>query len=472
MSTLEKARKINSLKKIYGTFAEIGAGQETARFFFQAGGASATITKTMSAYDMIFSDAIYGPEESGRYVCEPRLQKMLSREFDLIIERLEGRRKDPTCFFSFANTVATGSFSNRSPGHGWVGVRFQTSPGSYPSEVRIHVRMTDNQAVAQQETLGVVGVNLIFASLFYLNDPISFIRSLKDDLEEGRLEVDAIRFAGPAFEGLDNRIMEIELVRENLAQAVIFDHCGEPTSPSDYLYRKHILALRGHFRPITLTTKQMMDAGVASLKASEGVDPGRVLALAEISMFELTQDGRFDPFDFLARVDMLASIGLPTLVTSLQDDYSLVEYLHQYSSCKRALVQGTHKLKTFFSSESYKHVNGGILEALGRMLSHGTKQYFYPIHTDQGALRLEDIALDSKTGHLVNYLREGGGIEEIPPGEETAKYLSPDQVLKMIEALSKGWETHVPPSVAQIIMDRSLFGLGSKFENSKSQKRP
>jgi len=463
MSTLEKARKINSLKKIYGTFAEIGAGQETARFFFQAGGASATITKTMSAYDMIFSDAIYGPEESGRYVCEPRLQKMLLREYDLIMERLDGRRKDPTCFFSFANTVATGSYANRSPGHGWVGVRFQTSPGSYPSEVRIHVRMTDPQAVSQQETIGVVGVNLIYATLFYLDNPVSFIKSLGHDLEEGRLEVDAIRFTGPAFEGVDNRIMEIELVREKLTQAVIFDHTGQPTSPSDYLYRKHILALRGRFRPITIATQQMLEAGVASLKASEGVDPSRVLPLAEISMFELTQDGRIDPFDFLARVDMLASIGIPTLVTSLQDDYSLVEYLHQYSSCLRALVQGTHKLQSFFSPDTYKHVNGGILEALGRMLSHGTKQYFYPILTDQGALRMGQIPLDSKTNHLVRYLSEGAGIEEIPPRDETAKYLSQDQVLKMIETMSKGWESFVPDSVAQIIRDRSLFGLGSKI---------
>ena len=462
MSTLEKARKINSLKKIYGTFAEIGAGQETARFFFQAGGASATITKTMSAYDMIFSDAIYGPEESGRYVCEPRLQKMLLREFDLIMERLEGRRKEPTCFFSFANTVATGSYANRSPGHGWVGIRFQSSPGSYPSEVRIHVRMTDAQVISQQETIGVVGVNLIYASLFYLDNPIAFIKSLGDDLEEGRLEVDAIRFTGPAFEGLDNRLMEIELVREKLTEAVIFDHTGQPTSPSDYLYRKHILALRGHFRPITIATQQMLEAGVARLKASEGVDPGRVLALAEISMFELTQDGRFDPFDFLARVDMLASIGIPTLVTSLQDDYSLVEYLHRYSTCQRALVQGTHKLQNFFAADTYKHVNGGILEALGRMLSHGTKQYFYPIVKDKGALRLSQISLDSKTSHLVRYLMEGGGVEEIPSNEETAKYLSQDQVLKMIEIMSNGWESFVPASVAQIIMDRSLFGLGSK----------
>ncbi len=458
MSTLDKARKINSAKRIYGTFAEIGAGQETARFFFQAGGASATITKTMSAYDMIFSDAIYGPEENGRYVCEPRLVKMLKREFELILERLDGRRKDPTCFFSFANTVATGRLSDRSPGHGWVGVRFQASPGGPPNEVRIHVRMTDMAPVAQQDTVGVVGVNLIYATLFHRDDPIQFIRSLKDDLEPGRLEVDSIRFDGSVFDGVDNRIMEIELVREGLTEAVIFDQSGEVTNPSDFLYRKHVLAFRGSFRPITNAVQQMMEAGVQCLKNVEQVDGSKVLPLAEISMFELTKADIFDPFDFLSRIDMLASVGYPTLVTSIHDDFSLVEYLHRYSPAIRALVQGTHRASVFLDPNTYKHMNGGILEAMGRMLSHGTKQYFYPVRTKSGILRLKDIDFGGKATHLLNYLFEGNGIEEISPQNQEIDYIKPSEITDLIAKSNQNWEQHVPVSIAQIIKDRSLFG--------------
>lgn len=458
MSTLEKARKINSAKRIYGTFAEIGAGQETARFFFQAGGASATITKTMSAYDMIFSDAIYGPEENGRYVCEPRLIKMLKREYELILERLDGRRKDPTCFFSFANTVTTGRLSDRSPGHGWVGVRFQAKPGGPANEVRIHVRMTDLAPVAQQDTVGVVGVNLIYATLFYRDSPIQFISSLKDDLEPGRLEIDSIRFDGPIFEGVDNRVMEIELVREGLTEAVIFNQNGDVTNPSDFLYKKHVLALRGSFRPITNAVRQMMEAGVERLMNVEQVDSSKVIPLAEITMFELTKSNVFDPFDFLSRIDMLASVGYPTLVTSIHDDFALVEYLHRYSSATRALVQGTHRAGTFLDPNTYKHMNGGILEAMGRMLSHGTKQYFYPVRTNSGILRLRDIEFGAKTTHLLNYLFEGNGIEEILIPGQAVNYIKPSDITDLIAKGDLRWEQNVPVSVAQIIKDRSLFG--------------
>lgn len=458
MTTIEKAREINKTKIFYGTFAEIGAGQETARFFFQAGGASSTITKTMSAYDMVFSDAIYGPEENGRYVCEPRLQKMLSREFDLILERLSGKRKEARCFFSFANTVATGSYSAGTAGHGWVGVRFQVVPDGPANEVRIHVRMTDKHPLSQQEALGIVGVNLIYAALFYRDDCQKFISSLVDDLDDARLEVDSIRFNGPHFRDVDNRLMEIELVRENLTKAVMFDERGDVTNPSEYLYRKHVVALRGMFRPITLAVKQMLDGGVATLKNSPGVDRERVIPLAEISMHKLMIDCQFDPFDFLARIDMLASVGIPTLVTSLQDDFSLVEYLHRYSSQQRALIQGTHRMEHFFDEKNYNHLRGGILEAFGLMLSHGTKRYFYPVHLDSGTLRTADIVLDHKTKLLFDYLMESANIVELAEPEKPEQYIRPSQIVAMIEKNLPDWQKQLPVPVAKIIRERSLFG--------------
>jgi len=461
MPTIEKARAVNKAKIFYGTFAEIGAGQETARFFFQAGGASSTITKTMSAYDMVFSDAIYGPEETGRYVCEPRLQKMLAREFDLILERLEGKKKEGRCYFSFANTVATGSYSAGAAGHGWVGVRFQAVSDGPANEVRIHVRMTDKHPLAQQEALGIVGVNLIFAALFLRDDPQKFVESLLEDLDDFRLEVDSIRFNGPYFNDFDNRLMEIELVRKNLTKAVMFDERGEVTNPSEYLYRKHVVALRGMFRPLTRAVKQMIEAGVAALKATPGVDQDLVIPIAEISMHKLIMDGDFDPFDFLARIDMLASVGIPTLVTSLQDDFSLVEYLHRYSSSQRALIQGTHLIPAFFDEKKYSHLRGGILEAFGLMLSHGTKRYFYPVLLDSGTLRIRDIPLDQKTTNLFNYLLESNSIVELSQPEIAEQYIRPSQIVTMIEKNQNGWEKQIPTPVANIIRERSLFGCKS-----------
>src|SRR5690349_5626885 len=161
-----KALSINLDQRRYGTFAEIGAGQEVVRWFFRVGGAAGTIAKSMSAYDMAVSDAIYGPCD--RYVCRPRLQSMLDYEHDLNLARLNESRGDMTAFFTFADTVAARNFKGTNECHGWMGVKFQAHPRDQDSQVIIHVRMLDVEATLQQEALGIVGVNLLYGA-FYLN---------------------------------------------------------------------------------------------------------------------------------------------------------------------------------------------------------------------------------------------------------------------------------------------------------------
>ena len=225
ITTNRKALAINLDEPKYGTFAEIGAGQEVARHFFQAGGAAGTVAKSLSAYDMKFSDAFYG--KSARYVSRERLELMLNREYDLLVQRLEELRGDRSSFFVFADTVAARSFKGTNECHGWMGVRFQTEPKGPPNEVILHVRMLDRENILQQQALGVIGVNLLYGTFYLAKDQDGFVRSLADGLGQGRIEVDMINFAGPLFADVDNRIMSLKLVEHALTNAVLFSPKGE-----------------------------------------------------------------------------------------------------------------------------------------------------------------------------------------------------------------------------------------------------
>src|SRR5690554_1872902 len=237
LSVRQKALKINLGRRFYGTLSEIGAGQEVARHFFQAGGASGSIAKTISAYDMTFSDEIYGREESGRYVCENRLKRMLNKEFNLLQTRLGSTRGKDHQFFAFANTVAALNFQRTNESHGWMGVRFQDAPENEVSEVIIHVRMLDPQNILQQDAIGIIGVNLIYAAFFLHRYPEAFILSLLDHLDSSRIEIDFIKFSGKAFEKIDNRLMNLFLLQQGMTDAIMFDERGEVVLPSDVLYR-------------------------------------------------------------------------------------------------------------------------------------------------------------------------------------------------------------------------------------------
>src|SRR6266566_4744466 len=457
IGTDEKALHINLDSAKYGTFAEIGAGQEVARRFFRVGGAAGTIAKTMSAYDMTFSDAIYGPAD--RYVSRVRLQTMLDHEFDLLIERLDGKFGAEKTFFVFADTIAARSFKERNESHGWLGVRFQSQPRSQPSQIIIHVRLLDEANVEQQEALGVIGLNLLYGA-FYHSETEKVISSLQENLTPGRIEVDMIKFSGPGFKGVDNRLMSLQLVSQGLTDAVMFTADGETVQPAEVFYKKAILVERGSFRPVTYATNDMLDgAGGVFLKEC-GCSEKDLVVLMEMTLENLLAEGQLNHADFLARVDILGALGRTVLISKFGEYYRLAAYLSRYTNRMIGLVMGVPSWIEILDEKYYLNLEGGILEALGRMFKHGLKLYVYPmIDETTGAITTAtqvEVAPNLKA--LFQFIMDNNFITEITDYRKDFLRIYPATVLAKLKAGDKSWEEMVPPEVAQIIKEREFFG--------------
>lgn len=470
LSLRQKALKINLAKRFYGTFAEIGAGQEVARYFFQAGGASGSIAKTISAYDMTVSDHIYGREASGRYVCESRLIKMLEKEYSLLEERLGGTRGKDHQFFAFSNTVSALNFSRSNESHGWLGVRFQHCPGSEISEVVIHVRMLDPQNVLQQDALGIIGVNLIYACFFLQRDPEAFINSLVDHLDNSRIEVNFIRFGGKAFEDVDNRLMNLHLLKQGMTHAIMFDEKGNVVLPSDHLYKKDVLVVRGSFRPPTLVSFDMIKSGLADFAKSINKPESSVVAISEITISTLKADaGVVTKEDFLARVDLLCALGQKTLITNYPQYYKLANYFARLNVPHLGLVLGIYNFNQVFTDSEYSNVEGGILSALGQLFRDNVKVYIYPYQSEKGAVEsLVNLKVPINLEHIFNHLKENQKIVDVEHPNKDLLHIYSSKVLQMIVSNEPGWEKMVPPVIAKEINEKCLFGhpcfIGQKNE--------
>src|ERR1700726_1914474 len=377
LTTNRKALTVNLDEAKYGTFAEIGAGQEVARQFFQAGGAAGTIAKSISAYDMKFSDEIYG--KAARYVSKERLAKMLEHEYDLLIERLKEVRGDRTTFFVFADTVAARNFKGTNECHGWMGVRFQAEPGSACSDIIMHVRMWDKENILQQQALAIIGVNLIYGAFYFLNDQDKFIQSLVDNLSTDRIEVDMINFSGPLFENVDNRLMSLKLVEYGLTNAVMFGPQGEVLQPSEILHKKAVLVERGSFRPVTHVNVDMIACATAQFMQEPPVKGKEVVVLMEITMNNLLSEGALDASDFLSRVDLLADIGFTVLISNYSEYYRLTSYFRRYTKEMIGVAIGINHLLAIFNEKYYENLEGGILESFGRLFRNSVKLYVYPM---------------------------------------------------------------------------------------------
>ena len=457
IGTDKKALEINLDLQKYGTFAEIGAGQEVARRFFRVGGASGTIAKTMSAYDMTFSDAIYGPAE--RYVSRARLQTMLDHEYALLIERLDKKFGAEKTFFVFADTVAARSFKERRESHGWLGVRFQSEPRGEPSQIIIHVRLLDETNVEQQEALGVIGVNLLHAA-FYCRQPEKLIASLSENLNSGRLEVDMIKFSGPLFERVDNRLMSLQLVSQGLTDAVMFKADGETVQPAEVFYKKAILVERGSFRPVTYATNDMLDgARRVFLKQCNGAGQD-LIVLMEMTLENLLAGGQLDHADFLARVDILGALGRTVLISRFREYYRLAGYLFRYTNKSIGLVMGVPSLIEIFNEKYYANLEGGILEAFGRMFKNGLKLYVYPMIDEASGkiISATQIQVAPNLRSLFRYLIDNQYVQEITDYHPEYLRIYPPDVLAKLQAGDPVWEQMVPPEVAQIIKQREFFG--------------
>jgi len=457
VGTNKKAFQINLDAKKYGTFVEIGAGQEVARRFFQVGGASGTIAKTMSAYDMTFSDAIYGPTD--RYVSRVRLQTMLDREYDLLLERLDKKLGDHRQFFVFADTVAARSFKQHNESHGWLGVRFQKQTRSEPCQIIIHVRMLDEANVDQQEALGVIGVNLLFGA-FYYSEPEKLISSLQENLVPGRIEVDMIKFSGPGFKGVDNRLMSLQLVSQGLTNAVMFTADGETVQPADVFHKKAILVERGSFRPVTYATNDMLDGARHVFVKECGCSETDLVVLMEMTLENLLSEGQLNHADFLARVDILGALGRTVLVSKFGEYYRLAGYLSRYTNQKIGLVMGVPSLIEIFDEQYYSNLEGGILEALGRMFRGGLKLFVYPMIDEKTGklITATQVEVAPNLRSLFQYLIDNQYIEEITEYHPEYLRIYPPDALAKLQSGDSAWEHMVPPEVVQIIKEREFFG--------------
>ncbi len=455
----QKALDINLNSNIYGTFAEIGAGQEVARHFFRAGGAAGTIAKSISAYDMTVSDSIYGKEDSGRYVCEDRLHKMLDREFDQLMDRLSETRSKDTTFFAFADTVAAKSYRGTGDNHGWIGIKFQHKAKAKPSEVIMHVKMLDVENTQQQEAIGLIGVNLVYGVYNHAHDRELFISGLMDGLTNSRIQIDMIRVSGDAFAGIDSRLLCLELVKRKLCEAVIFDGKGRVVQASDVIYKKNVLVLRGSFRPPTLLSLDMLETGLRKFSKSLSADEQKnILVLPEISMSQLLERGVVDNEDFLARVELMSALGHNVLISNSDSYAELNIYLNKLSKKNIAYVMATYNLEEIFK----KNVEGNILHQISGLLEPRSKVYVYPsVDSEEETAELKSIEtmmLKDEFTFLLMFLLENKYIEDITDFDPKVVRIWSRTVLRMIQEGEEGWEKMVPKSVAKAVMNKCLFG--------------
>ena len=457
-----KALRINLNKYIYGTFAEIGAGQEVARHFFRSGGASGTIAKTISAYDKNFSDNIYGEEDDKRYVTEARLNKMLDHEMQLLVERISRKENPNKMFFTYANTVTTIDFAKKFKGHGWMGIRYQVDPKQPYSEITLHVRFHQTEARLQQEVLGLIGVNLVYGAFYKYQEPKKLLRYLYDNIDEDAIEIDTINFKGPLFEGVDNRLMSLQLVRNGMTDAVMFNPEGNNILPARELYKKNILALRGSFRPVTLVNIDMFEKALDAFIHESEVEEEKTVVIFEITLSNLRAQGEIDEKDFMDRAKLLCSLGHVVMISNFKEYYKLVDYLSQYTKKQMALSMGVNNFVEIFDEQYYQDLGGGILEAFGKMFYNNLKVYLYPMKDDNGTvINSTNLKLHPRMKDFYKFFKYNGKVVDIFDFEEEYLNIFSRKILQQIRDGEPDWEKHLPEGIAELIKKNQMFGIKS-----------
>ena len=462
----QKALEINLNPKIYGSFAEIGAGQETVRFFYRAGAASGTVAKAMSAYDKEMSDSIYGIEENRRYVTQARLKKMLDHEMKLMKERLVHDHYKEKAFFTYANTVTTIDYSKKNEGQGWIGLRFKlNAEEEKANEIIFHVKFKENSAALQQETLGVLGVNLIYGAYYYYDNPRRLIKSLYDTLDKDQLEIDMINFRGPQFKYVDNRLMSLQLVRNGMTDVAVFNPQGKNILPADLLYKKNIFAIRGSFRPFMNVNMDMFKGGLEIFKQEENVRPDNTEILFEITLSNLIAsgfEGELNERDFLDRADIIGNLGYNVIISNFSEYYKLVDYFSQFTrnQTKIGLTMGVNNLVEIFNEQYYADLPGGIMEAFGKLFKKDVKIYLYPFLDKEKDLLLtsKNLQVSDSVHELYKYFLYNGRIQDIMNYNRGYLDSYSRRILEKIANAEEGWETECPEGVATIIKERGMFG--------------
>ncbi|MDB0011642.1 TonB-dependent receptor [Crocinitomicaceae bacterium] len=458
LTTEEKALKVNLTRDIYGCFAEIGAGQETVANFFRAGGSSGTIAFSQSAYDMKVSDSMYG--ETSRYVCEERLVTMLDTEFETMKFRLPEKFEESR-FFAFCNTVESLNYHKTNQGQGWVGIRFQNKIGEAPNDIILHIKMHDISNKAQQESLGILGVNLIHAAFFH-TDLDDFLNGLTYRLPRDRMEIDMLRVSGPSFETMDNRIIALNLVKRGMTDATMFDLTGNVLQPATALYKKNILLMRGRFRPVTKVHIDMIETGVNHYLQEEDVDEENMKVVFELTLKDLTADGKILDKDFVDRAELLGSLGYTVMISNYLKHYKMVDYLSTIAKEKKmGVILGIYNLQTIFDERYYDNLPGGMLEAFGKGFGHNVKLYVYPaIDVENGELyELKDIRIPKHLIGLLQFMLDNNKLQAIEEFNPKLLSIMSDEVLAKIKANAMNWEEEVPEQVVKAIKFYNLFGF-------------
>ena len=455
-----KALRINLNKHIYGTFAEIGAGQEVARHFFRVGGASGTIAKTISAYDKNFSDIIYGEEDDGRYVTETRLGKMLDHEMRLLEDRIPREKHPEKMFFTLANTVATIDFAKKFKGHGWMGIRFQVAPDEPYSEIMLHIRFHHTEARLQQEALGYMGVNLVYGAFYKHQEPKKLLRYLYDYIDQDAIEIDTINFNGPLFENVDNRLMSLQLVKNKMTEAVMFDSSGNNILPARILYKKNILALRGSFRPVTKVNIDMFEKSLDIFLKEPNVEENKTVVIFEITLSNLMAQGEIDEQDFMDRAKLLCSLGHIVMISNFKEYFRLVDYFSAYTKKQMALSMGVNNFIEIFKEDYYDDLSGGILEAFGKMFYNNLKVYLYPTkNLETGAItNSNNLRLHPRMKDFYKFFKYNGKVVDIFDYEEDYLSIFSRDILSKIKANDSGWESELPEGISEMIIQNQMFG--------------
>jgi len=458
-SVQRKSLRINLNENIYGTFVEIGAGQEVARHFYRVGAASGTIAKSMSAYDKSFSDSIYGKEEDSRYVTQNRLDKMLAHEMNLLEKRISRKKYPNKFFFVYANTVATIDFVKKFKGHGWMGIKFQTDPKDDYSEIKLHLRFHQNEAKLQQESLGIMGVNLIYGAFYKHNEPLKLMKYLYDHIDDQSIEIDTINFSGPLFKDVDNRLISLELVRLGMTDAVVFDETGTNVLPAQVLYKKNILTLRGSYRPITKVNEEMFKKSLEAFLEEKGVKKENTIVLLEITLSNLRSTGDIDDSDYLDRAKLLCSLGHMVMISNFSEYYKLVKYLTRYTKKQLGLTMGVTNLIEIFDEKYYDGVKGGILEAFGNIFKNNMKIYLYPVLDKQkdNVIDSTNLKLEDNMKEFYKYFKVNDKIRDLEFNKDYLNIFSKD-VLKQIKNNTPGWEDKLPEGVSDLIIKKKMFG--------------
>lgn len=459
-STYDKALELNLDPLIYGTFAEIGAGQETANWFFRASGTAGMVAKSISAYDMTMSDAIYGVAD--RYVSATRLSSMLDHEYGILLERLGEKRGKSTTFFSFCNTVRARGWNDSGECHGWLGIRFQMKPGDEPSDIIMHVRLLDRQSLEQMDALGAIGVNLIHSAFRYRGHLQKFVESLVENLPPGRVEVDLLKFTGHGYGFFDNRLCALQLVESGLTEATMFLPNGEVVQPAEALYRHPVLLLRGSFDPVMNVHLQMLekanDQFVSSLAGEERV---AALELCEISMHNLLRGRAVDPVDFLDRADALQSLGKTVLLSRCAEFHRIAAFLNRYTSKPVGIILSIGLLNELFKPKWSENLAGGVLESFGRLFKEGVTLYVFPWKNRKTGelVTAESFQAPADSIHLYRHFLANGRIVGIPCADDGTLTFTGRDVCRMILAHNDRWQSLVPEVAWTMAVRHAELGL-------------